>query len=94
MGEDFYEHVQIKNGLAKFLIKSYFTKLEEILKKINFSNFLDVGAGNGYVTDYVKKLTNSEAFAIDNNENKIKSIQNKYPFIKSIFANAENIPYP
>jgi SAM-dependent methyltransferase len=93
MGRDFEDHVKIKNPLAGFLMKKYFEKLNELINSIEYTNSIDLGSGKGYVTNYIGKIKNNYPIALDIDKTRTNSIKEKYPFIKTVNADATNIPF-
>ncbi|HKL24307.1 MAG TPA: class I SAM-dependent methyltransferase [Candidatus Nanoarchaeia archaeon] len=93
MGRDTYDHANLRNPIGKFLMNKYFEKLSEKLKTIKFSNAIDLGAGKGYVTNFVGKTKGTYPIALDNDEEKLDFIRKKYPLIKVVKGDVREIPF-
>lgn len=54
-GGNLFDKYNSKNPIVKLLMKTFFKDLDYFLNSIIIHNVLDVGCGEGYVTDHIKK---------------------------------------
>lgn len=58
IGGNLYNKYASKNPVVKILIKKFFIDFDAFFDLINVSDVLDVGCGEGYVTNHIKEYRN------------------------------------
>ena len=92
------KHVHnIYNNIASNFDKTrsyYWNGVKEFIKNINYEKnkitFLDLGCGNGR---YLPLCNNFDTYAVDNCENLLEIVKNKYPFVKIQKCDVCTVPY-
>jgi len=84
-----------KNPLQKLLIKNYYNNLLKIIKKINPESILDVGCGEGFTLDTLRKnKIGKKIIGIDNSKESIRIGKILFPKVKINHASIYDMPFP
>jgi ubiquinone/menaquinone biosynthesis C-methylase UbiE len=86
--EEFYE----KKGLYwTFIEKKRFVQISKFLKESNITKILDVGCGDGVLSEFIKKRNNY--IGMDISKSLIKRAKKRYKGFNFMVADAANIPF-
>lgn len=84
-----------KNPLQKFLIKNYYNYLLKIIKRENPKSILDVGCGEGFTLDTLRKnKIGKTIIGIDNSKESIRIGKILFPKVKIEHASIYDMPFP
>ncbi len=84
-----------KNPLQKFLIKNYYNYLLKIIKRENPKSILDVGCGEGFTLDTLRKnKIGKKIIGIDNSKESIRIGKILFPKVKIEHASIYDMPFP
>jgi ubiquinone/menaquinone biosynthesis C-methylase UbiE len=90
--KDFYNHVRSSNPIIKYLVKTYFSNLNQLILATNVKTVLDIGCGQGEITNYISTLNGYDVTGIDISAEKIKFCSETYRF-KTITGNGYSLPF-
>ncbi|MGB8452468.1 MAG: class I SAM-dependent methyltransferase [Anaerocolumna sp.] len=79
---NFYDKYNNKNSLIKAIMNGFFKKLDGLLDMIEYGNVLEVGCGEGYVSDFIYRKNVVSIQAFDISENVISEAQKQFPYIQ------------
>ncbi|MCK4913258.1 MAG: class I SAM-dependent methyltransferase [Planctomycetes bacterium] len=81
--------------LYQLITKYFYSNSDPLafLPKIRFKKVLDVGCGDGRLTDYLEKHSD-ELASIDLDPDKINEFKKRFPHLPIIKAGGENVPFP
>lgn len=89
-----YNKYESKNPVTKFLMKNFLNSLDEILKTLGVKKILEVGCGEGYLTNYIKdQLNDIYIEGCDVSENIINIAREIYPDIPFFISSAYKTAY-
>jgi len=79
---NYYNKYESKNIITNKVMKDFFEAFSSILKSLDYKSVFEVGAGEGYVTNFIYNLKNVENIsATDISEKVVSEAQIKYPYI-------------
>lgn len=78
---NYFLKYESKNPIIKKIMDGYFTALESALDGLEFETILDAGCGEGYVANYLYKITQKPVAAFDISDNVIKKASEEMPYI-------------
>ncbi|MFA6073775.1 MAG: class I SAM-dependent methyltransferase [Candidatus Woesearchaeota archaeon] len=90
--KDFYNHVRSGNPIIKYLVKTYFSNLNQLILETNAKTVLDIGCGQGEITNYISTLNGYDVTGIDISAEKINFCSKTYNF-KAITGNGYSLPF-
>ncbi len=89
-----YDKFNTKNPIARILINRYKKSIEELCTLDQFNNILEVGCGEGFLTELIEKAIPSPISAIDICPEIIFKARNRSPTTHFTVADARYLPYP
>jgi ubiquinone/menaquinone biosynthesis C-methylase UbiE len=93
-GGNLYNKYESKNPILKLLMNKFFKDLNFILDSININTVLDVGCGEGYVTNHIKQYKNDiYVEGIDFYDEVIETAKSLHPEIKFSKGSIYKLPY-
>jgi len=90
---DFHDHTLNKNPVVKFLVRDYFKRFDNLLRNLPVNSALDVGCGNGYVTNHLGRLIKTKMVGLDIDSRKIKSAKSLYNSDCYLVSDGRNMPF-
>lgn len=83
IGGNLYNKYASKNPAVKILMSNFFKDFDIFLESINVNNILDVGCGEGYVTNHIKEFKNGISIeGVDYSSEVVKKARTLNPKIK------------
>lgn len=79
---NYYPKYTSENVLVKKIMKGFFTAIESTLAGIAFSEILDAGCGEGYVSNFVQEKFNVPIDAFDTSEKVINEASSEFPKVR------------
>lgn len=85
-----YNKYTSKNPIVKKIMDNYLSSLDDCLNKVEINSALDVGCGEGHLTNYIKRKKRiSEIQGVDSSEIVVKEASISYPdipfFVESVY---------
>jgi ubiquinone/menaquinone biosynthesis C-methylase UbiE len=90
---NYYDKYGSKNPVARFLTNNFIKKIKIILKPLDYNRLLDIGCGEGFITNELAALKKFRITGIDLGEEPLKKARNRYKNIKFIKCSAYELPF-
>lgn len=90
---NYYNKYESKNFLAKFLIDNFIKNINKILDQIEYGNLLDIGCGEGYLTNELASKKKTRAIGIDPGKEPLEEAKRRYKDIEFIKCSAYKLPF-
>lgn len=90
---NFYSKYDSKYFLERLVVKYFLKRIKEFLSGLECKNILDVGCGEGYITNMVSVLKDCDIVGVDIGAEVIKQAELNYPHITFIQGSACELPF-
>jgi ubiquinone/menaquinone biosynthesis C-methylase UbiE len=91
---NYYDKYGSKNIIEKYLVKRYQRNLKELLSSVTPESILDVGCGEGFITDQLYRVTGNERiFGLEFGKEILLKAEKDYPHISFKHGSAYDIPF-
>jgi len=90
---NYYDKYGSKNPAARFLTNNFIKNIKIILKPLDYNSLLDIGCGEGYITNELAALKKCRITGIDLGEEPLKKARNQYKNIEFIKCSACELPF-
>lgn len=90
---NYYDKYGSKNPAARILTNNFIKNIKTILKPLDYNNLLDIGCGEGYITNEIAALKSSSVTGIDLGEEPLKKAKSRYGYIEFIKCSAYRLPF-
>ena len=92
---NYYDKYGSKNFIVKHIMNGYYDNFKLLILSKTFKNILDVGCGEGIITNYIKSLVNDvEIQGMDVSENIISKAKGSFPDINFTVGSIQQIDIP
>jgi 2-polyprenyl-3-methyl-5-hydroxy-6-metoxy-1,4-benzoquinol methylase len=92
---NYYDKYGSSNIIIKKIMNNFFKNISILITSIKYNNVFDVGCGEGYVTNYISKLsTNIKIEGIDISERVIEKARDSFPHIDFSVGSILSIDQP
>jgi len=82
------------NPLIRFAVERFLKTLQELVDELEVSTILEVGCGEGYLTNFLHQLKpGSEILGTDIDQKIIDQARQRYPHHDFTVADVENLPF-
>jgi ubiquinone/menaquinone biosynthesis C-methylase UbiE len=88
-----YDKYSSQNRLEKLVVKRFLKNLKKLIIPLGARNLLDVGCGEGFITDFICKSIRCPVTAVDIGDDVLKKARNDYPEISFIKGSAYKLPF-
>ena len=91
---NFYDKYSTKNIFVKTAVRNFLKNISDCIKSIPIQSILDVGCGEGYVTNVISSLEKAHTVeAVDVSQDVVDTARGNYPHIRFSRASADDLPY-
>jgi ubiquinone/menaquinone biosynthesis C-methylase UbiE len=90
---NYYDKYGSKNPAARILTDNFIKNIKSILKPLDYSNMLDIGCGEGYITSEMASLKKSSVMGIDLGDEPLKKARSRYGDIEFVKCSAYELPF-
>ena len=91
---NYFDKYNSSNFIIKKIMKGFFDNLAELLKFTNSHRVIDVGCGEGHITNFlVQRLPNAEVKGVDVAKDIIKIARTNYPLLHFEEESIYSLPY-
>jgi len=90
---NYYDKYGSKNPAARILTDNFIKNVKVILKPLDYSNMLDIGCGEGYITNEIASLKKSRVTGIDLGDEPLKKARSMYGDIEFVKCSAYELPF-
>ncbi len=90
---NYYNKYGSKNIIARFLTSNFIKNIKIILKPLDYNNLLDIGCGEGYITNEIALQKKSQVTGIDLGKEPLEKAKNTYRDIEFINCSAYRLPF-
>lgn len=92
---NFYDKYNSKNIIEKTIMKNFFNNIHNAIDSLEFSSLLDVGCGEGYVTEFIFQIKQCRGIeGIDISPRVIEEAALRIPAVKFSVGSALSIDRP
>lgn len=89
-----YPKYKSKNPLIKFAVENFLKTTKSLVNGLKVSNILEVGCGEGYITNFINQLKpDARILGTDIDRTILNQARGLYPNLKFDTADAENLPF-
>jgi len=90
---NYYDKYGSKNPAARILTDNFIKNVKAILKPLDYSNMLDIGCGEGFITNEIASLKKSRVTGIDLGDEPLKKARSRYGDIEFVKCSAYELPF-
>jgi len=88
-----YDKYSSQNKLEKLIVKRFLKNLKNIIASLDTRNLLDIGCGEGFITDFIYKSVRCPVTGVDIGDKILKKARHDYPEIFFIKGSAYKLPF-
>ncbi len=90
---NYYNKYGTKNPIERYLVNRYHKTLKEILLSIDPHKILDIGCGEGFITNQLRLITSKEVIGMEIGKEVLLKAIKAYPNISFIQGSTYKIPF-